>query len=506
MDRRTRPPLTAALLIVWLTCSLASCVSPTPLPPATGIPSATVVAMKPTVAGGQQPSPTQGMPPSATLTVVSTPAPTVSDPNQRLAESAAFFQAETDEELQVVLADLGEEDAGYIDGPLALAILKRAGWLPVEVKTHKFWLADPQVDDGPMREIFPREKYDWQLRLGALREVDLIQAGLFPGDLLYLIPTNPQRVGKYLLITRKDRDGRIFTTTNLQDSKSGAYRIEEMELFDPAQAEAGWLAGQSGRYKGVMLVRKRSYAGQEPGQEVLNQVLNRGGHWNVLVKQVGGEVSFNREADALIHPASVIKLPLAMLVMKYLASRSGGLAQALAAAPPKAGRTYEQLLHAMLVLSEETATDILERDTVDNLSEVTIRATLDQWGARHTSLEPRRSTAGEIAHLWEELYDRKLLGDEASGRLLDFLGEVTEGDAVRLWKLVPQLPAGSVLYNKRGSLTQPVIVADSGILVLPDGRAYILCLFGTTDEWTHFEDLDVTIADFGIAWYENYIQ
>jgi len=94
---------------------------------------------------------------------------------------------------------------------------------------------------------------------------------------------------------------------------------------------------------------------------------------------------------------------------------------------------------------------------------------------------------------------------------LSDLATVTPGDTARLWKLNEVLPAGSKIYNKRGTLTDPaLIVADAGIIQLPDGEAYILCLFGYPEgieipfvnDRVTYEDLDAVIGDFAIAWYQ----
>jgi len=429
-------------------------------------------------------------------------APGVDPVADRLAHAAAEFQADTPDQLQRALAEIGEVDARYMDGPLALAILQKAGLIGPEVRLHSFWLSDPLVDSGPLSKIFPREEYEWQRYSISSGAADITIGEAQPADLLYLIPKNPKRAGKFLLVSRVDAAGRAYTTTNLLDPSSGNFQIREILLLDLVQNREGYMGGAADAYSGLLVVRKRAYSGQTQSEAALNQVLNRGGRWQVVVKPVGGEVLFNRDAGEVIHPASVIKVPLGMLVMTDLMARGGSLETALAGAPPRAGRTYAQLLRAMLVLSEETATDILEKDVRDRMGEAKIRETLDGWGAPNTMLEPRRSTALEIAALWEGLYTRRLLGEQASAILLDYLAEKTDGDSVRLWKLEGRLPEGSMIYNKRGSLTSPMIVADSGIIALPGGSAYILCVFGEPDDWAVFEELDAEIGDFAVTWYQ----
>lgn len=423
--------------------------------------------------------------------------------DERLARAAAEFQASTPDQVQRILAEIGEENARYVDGPLALAILQKAGLIGTQVRLHTFWLSDPLVDAGPMLKVFPREDYEWRRLTLPAGAVIYAKDGARPADLLYLIPVNPKRAGKFLLVTRVDAAGRAYTITNLIDPASGGFQIRETLLFDPNQRNEGLLASGEGPYSGMLVVRKRDYAGQTEAEAALNRVLNRGGRWQVVVKPVDGEPVFSRDAGEVIHPASVIKVPLGMLVMKDLMGRGEDLEAAMNGAPPQAGRTYAQLLRAMLVLSEETATDILEKDLRTRMGEAKIRETLSGWGAPNTTLEPRRSTALEIAALWEGLYTRRLLGDQSSAILLDYLAEETDGDAVRLWKLASVLPEGSVIYNKRGSLTSPMIVADSGIIVLPGGESYILCLFGEPDDWTGFEGLDAGIGDLAVTWYQE---
>ncbi len=239
---------------------------------------------------------------------------------------------------------------------------------------------------------------------------------------------------------------------------------------------------------------------------VLDPILNRGGIWHVVVRGPMGEVIFQRNGDDIIHPASVIKVAIGMLVLAWLEEQYGDLDQVLAAGPPKAGRSYQQLLKAMLVYSEEEAADLLQQALVEGYGWKKINQRLVEWGAVHTSLVPRRSSASDIANLLEDIYEREIPSRPASRILLDLLSQVTQGDKVRLWALKGVLPEGSVIYNKRGSLTDPLIVADVGIIRLSDGSAYILCLFGYPDEKTTFEALDKTISDFSLAWYSEMVR
>jgi hypothetical protein len=233
----------------------------------------------------------------------------------------------------------------------------------------------------------------------------------------------------------------------------------------------------------------------------LDPILAHGGEWHVILRDQDGSVVYEKSSDALIHPASVIKVAIGMLTFSWLEENYADLDKALETGPIGAGRSYGQLLQAMLVFSEEDAAQALQDDLVKNMGWKAIDGRLEQWGASHTALSPRRSTARDISELFIDLYRRQLPTPGTSARILAYLSQVTKGDTVRLWKLNGLLPDGSHIYNKRGSLTDPMIVADAGIIVLPDGHAYYLMLFGYPSGSATFEDLDKTISDFALAWY-----
>jgi hypothetical protein len=431
--------------------------------------------------------------------------PLTAKEKRKLSAAAESYLASTPDELNRVLERLEEESISHIDGPLAAAILKDAGIISSATKLHRFWLLDPVSEPGQMEFYFPHTSFEWINIKKSGSGWDYSVTPLYAGDLIFLKPASKEGVGRFLLVNRTDENGVVYSVSPSAEQSGKGTRIEEVLLFDPSQPVRGLLGKSDGLFTqsgGAVIYRKRDYSQDTEFAFGLNKTINQGGEWHVVVKQVGSAIEFERGADSSIHPASIIKLPIGMLVVKMITGQDQELETSLQSAPPRAGRTYEQLLRAMLVLSEETATDILEGDLRSQQGEAWIRQSLDAWNARGTILEPRRSTATDIAGLWECLYDHSCLGDKNSNYLLSLLAEKTSGDAVRLWRLAPSLPVGSVIYNKRGSLTNPLIVADAGIIVLPDGRAFILCLFGYPDGWTGFEKLDQIIGDFANAWYQ----
>lgn len=236
-------------------------------------------------------------------------------------------------------------------------------------------------------------------------------------------------------------------------------------------------------------------------KSALDAVLAGGGDWHAEIHDPDGKVIYAYQANSVIHPASTIKIAIAMLILDWLEKLDGGLEKNLTSGPNHAGRSYEQLLRAMLVPSEEDAAQILQDAAVEGLGWGQINQLLIEWGAPNTRLVPRRSTAADMSNLLIDLYRQNLPSPKTSRIILDLLAIQTPGDNVRLWKLKDVLPEGAVIYNKRGSLTDPVIVADVGIILLPERGPFYICIFGYSHGDVIFEDLDKTIGRFALEWY-----
>jgi hypothetical protein len=423
------------------------------------------------------------------------------DEQTNLESTIQLFVAKDSEQADLVAHRIGEEQPDMMDGPLVIAVLTQTHLIHESVKPHSLWMLDAVKDWQKVRKIFLPEEYElirWSAAEGQSIPV------FYAGDVLYAVPAAKNGLGRYFLVSRVDVNG-IPWGLRVDEPQLDVFTIQETMLIDPS-AEGLLRLADDGPvvYSGIMIWRRRDRSGQGNLERSLNTVLDRGGKWFVLVKPVGESVDFERNADIELHPASVIKIPLAMLVIHTLEKGDGGLKKALQEGPVGAGRNFGQLLYASLVNSEEDATGILEQYALQTIGAEKIHVQLSAWGASHTTLEPRRSTARDITGLLEGLYQKRLLSDESSQMVLDMLGVITKGDTSRLWKLSGTLPQGSKIYNKRGTLTDPVlIVADAGIVVQADGKAYILSLFGYPDGYVTYEDLDAILGDFAVAWYHN---
>jgi hypothetical protein len=281
-----------------------------------------------------------------------------------------------------------------------------------------------------------------------------------------------------LVVTRLDEHGRAFTVTNFATPQG--YVIQETMLYDPANPGVGKLYDWTNRkysmlgltgFGGFLLIRFTAPVA-DPGPEELSlankldAIMEKyGGTWRVFIKEIGGPVLYARQERYVLHPASVIKVPIAMLFFKSL-QRSGIRDYTQALQKGIGGRSYKQLLRAMLVNSEEKASDDLEQAIL--LNRLDQSKVLQSWGAEHTYIGTRQSTAYEMGILFEGLYTGQCVEVQPRKMILDYLAVYSSGDETRLGLIRQHLPQGYLFYNKRGTITDELlVVADTAIVKLP---------------------------------------
>jgi len=231
-----------------------------------------------------------------------------------------------------------------------------------------------------------------------------------------------------------------------------------------------------------------------------------GGHWNVLIQKLDGEVLYSRNPDERVLVASVIKVPVAVLYLKSLErlnipdsdlqtwlikNKIGNLSNA-------------DLLRSMLVYSDEPSTDtIIEAIDSDGLN---IGMAMQSWGV-DINIYNRVATVADINRIWQGLYNNELISPAGSDFLLKLLSTITDNDVVRLGDICTQAVTECTFYNKRGTITdETLVVADSALIKLStnaDPQVYILTLVGSqsdpnlTKPPTDYYMLDAAIAQVG---------
>jgi len=225
--------------------------------------------------------------------------------------------------------------------------------------------------------------------------------------------------------------------------------------------------------------------------EKLAESLIEGVDWHVIIETEGGERLFERNSSELFHPASTIKVPVALVVLKILEERGDSIEKIQSYG---IGRSWAELVSAMIVKSEEAATESLEFFARgDNR----LRNYLDEWGLRQTTFDPRLSTAEDLLLSLKLVNNQEVLSADFNNFLLDLMSEYTENDETLLGVLSAELPE-CTFYNKRGTLTNPMVVADMGILKCPEQTWYLVITGSPLDDSdVKYEDIQSAIENFG---------
>ena len=234
------------------------------------------------------------------------------------------------------------------------------------------------------------------------------------------------------------------------------------------------------------------------GQQI-NQVLIDGVEWYVVIEPMNGERLYARNTEESFAPASMIKIPIALVVLKILEFRGDTVEDIKNYG---IGRNFADLLEAMVVRSEEPATESLEYFA---RGENRLRSYLNWWGLKHTTFDPRRSTVEDLLLSLKLLNTQEALNKEFSDYLLELMSTYTENDEILLGVMLDELPQ-CTFYNKRGTLLNPTIVSDMGILKCGD-QTWYLVIAGTpsVNSSAIFEDIQQSIERFALV-IANYIQ
>ena len=222
-------------------------------------------------------------------------------------------------------------------GPLAIAELRDAGLLNRTIDPHDFWLLRPDTNAETIRRTFPAEHFEHFRFTQSIRDFDFTKFPLKTGDLLYLYAGEEGTFEHILTVTRVDEEGRAYTVTNLntQPYPDYYYVIREVMLYDPHQPGAGqfyeWTDETTNNWIGLT-----GFGGFEvwrfaaPVQDATPQesalademdaiFAHAGGEWHAIILDLeAGRRVVDLQGDEIVHVASVIKVPVAMLLFASL--------------------------------------------------------------------------------------------------------------------------------------------------------------------------------------------
>jgi len=434
-----------------------------------------------------------------------------------LSEAAYSYIAKTPQEATRVSEALRGKGSSpsNICGPLSVAIMldwrlqddmsvsigdspKLSGIIPADM-----WLASPGGESTHPKLFeyaFPSDKYDSFRIKESIGRVDFNNLDgigkLKPGDFMYL---SGGSFTHFITISRQDRQGRLYATSNIHTSKPNEFVIDEVMLWDPSTKTGffrEWASGTGAErartgLDGFYLWRKKdkedSMAKDMVTEKYRNWFVNRlrgqeKGVWSIHIQELGGKELFEWRDGMGYHPASTIKTPIALAVMQDINERykdeikEKGLDTVLNEKGFQ-GRTFKQLLEAMLVKSEEEATE----HCVAFVSQGTaIDDHFKEMGLLDTTYLPRRSSQRDLYRAWEELFLGDSLTKESKGFLIRLLGQYTENDDTLLGTLKQNFRDIDV-WNKRGAVVTGGLytIQDTGIVRIGD-RYFYLGFAGTS--------------------------
>lgn len=265
-------------------------------------------------------------------------------------------------------------------------------------------------------------------------------------------------------------------------------------------------------------------------KEVQHKLAIRNAHFGIAFKdlQTGKIVMLNEKDN--FHAASTMKTPVLIEIFKQAAAGKFSLTDSIVIKNSFSSiadgskysldsrddselelykniggkRTIASLAYQMIILSSNLATNLL----IDLVTPDSIMHTMKEMGANDIKVlrgvEDNKAyqkglnnttTAYDLLLIYEQMANEKLISAAASKEMIRILLDQ------RFDEIIPaQLPKDVKVAHKTGSITG--VQHDSGIVLLPDGRKYVLVLlsrFDPVDEKT----VIVAMADVSKLIYDH---
>lgn len=230
----------------------------------------------------------------------------------------------------------------------------------------------------------------------------------------------------------------------------------------------------------------------QPLRDVINKKVDEFGRDKVSIYieylNTGSSISVNPEK--YIWPASLLKLPLAMTVMKKVEDgewnmndqlvlmagdidkRSGDPNSKIYNSPVGTKFTVEELVKELIINSDNSSYDILVRNTNDQ----DVRKIIDAIGLEKLANNDGKISAKEYSRLLRSLYTASFLSRENSQKILEWMDQ-SNFDGY-LSSVVPQ---NVPFPHKYGKNIKGNVYADSGIVYIGK-RAYIISVMVQGDK------------------------
>lgn len=252
-------------------------------------------------------------------------------------------------------------------------------------------------------------------------------------------------------------------------------------------------------------------------QKIMALLATYTGRWGIVIMDKSKGETLEINPDMVFPAASMIKVPIMYEIMKQVAagkldlntslvvtsqSRVGG-AGILQELRPDITMTVRELVTLMIVLSDNTATNMLiqligmeavNTTMIDlGLQSTVLRRQMMDFDAARAGKE-NQTCASDVALLFGIIEDHLHLPFEYGTLMLDILKRQQVRD-----KLPFHLPEEIILANKTGTLAG--VEHDGGILFLPSG-SYIIAIL-TADLEVNYQGLQL-VASIGKVIYDHF--
>jgi beta-lactamase class A len=241
------------------------------------------------------------------------------------------------------------------------------------------------------------------------------------------------------------------------------------------------------------------------------------GRWGITIINQATDDKLELNPTLVFPAASMIKVPIMYEIMRQAATGNLSLDDLLVVTRdiltggsgilkelrPNITMTIRELVTLMIVLSDNTATNIL----IDLVGMTAINKTMINLGLKSTLLrrvmmdfeaaqagQENTTSASDLALLFAIIYNNRQLPQEYGDLMLDILKRQQIED-----KLPFFLPEDTIIAHKTGTL--PGVEHDGGILFLPNG-SYIICIL-TSNLSANYQGLQL-VASLGKVIYEHF--
>jgi len=256
----------------------------------------------------------------------------------------------------------------------------------------------------------------------------------------------------------------------------------------------------------AFIEQKNFIVNLEPLREELARLVAERDDWTVVLYfeflNTGSNISLN--PNTRVWPASLLKLPMAIAVMKRVENGAWSLQDELELKESDRGKKYgtlwqapvgstftiERLLREMLANSDNTAYNIFARQIeFDEFIDIVV-----ELGIEDLFNEAGLMSAKEYSRLFRSLYASSLVNRERSQQLLTMMGESGFEDFIG-----NGIPEGVLFSHKFGVQEDLHTYLDSGIVYVP-GRPYVITAgVKGTGKPGEREDIEAFMKEIGEA-------